>query len=160
MPKLMIVGLKANWDLLRAPWMDGSKHSRSIMKCRRREEIMPNVRELTEKREGRIVLKGFTHLIYEHRNPCATPPAKKEYEDWFQSEFRSRFYIADSCGSMGHDNVHDDMNMYVIMNDHSWAMNTKLKNKNRLVPFQLIPKLFTWGRVETELADCSSSIQC
>ena len=34
-------------------------------------------------------------------------------------------------------------------------MNTKLKNNNRLDPFQLVPKLFTWGRVERELADCS-----
>ena len=39
-------------------------------------------------------------------------------------------------------------------------MNTKLKDNNRLVPFQLVPKLFTWGRVERELAECSSSIQC
>ena len=36
------------------------------------------VRELTKKREVRIVLNGFTHLIYEHRNLCPTPPAKKE----------------------------------------------------------------------------------
>jgi len=39
-------------------------------------------------------------------------------------------------------------------------MNTKLKDNNRLVLFQLVPKLFTWGRVERELADCSSSVQC
>ena len=40
------------------------------------------------------------------------------------------------------------------------AMNTKLKINDKLVPFQLYPKLFSWGRVERELADCSSSIQC
>ena len=39
-------------------------------------------------------------------------------------------------------------------------MNTKMKDNDRLVPFQLVPKRFTWGRVESEFADCSSSIQC
>ena len=52
---------------------------------------MPNVRELTEKREGRIVLKGFSHLIYEHYNPCPTPPAKKEY---MKIDFSPSFVVA------------------------------------------------------------------